>query len=294
MQEIRRGRSQRRKRNMSLYYGTVAFIVLVIFAILSVTVFFKIETVIIKGSSIYSAEEIVSASGIDGGENMIRKNMGKAEENITSELIYIETANISRKLPSSVEIEVTPCTETACLQYDEGWYIISEMGKILRTTESPPEGMAIFYGTDPAEDTHIGGKFASAEENKTDVIYELLKRSLAGGFAGKMTSFDVTSRVNISCMYEDRIDIELGAISDIDYKFRFAEEIILAKLPDNAEGRLRMLDNGAQFLSNADIEQIMEFRRISEETAQDTPSEPFETDDEQSQETTAATKLNFE
>lgn len=292
MQEVKRG--QRRKRNMSLYYSTVVLIALVIFAILSVTVFFKIETVIVKGSSIYSVDEIISASGIEGGENMIRKNMGKAERQITSELIYIETADIVRKLPSSVEIEITPCIETACMQYDDGWLIISRMGKILREAEYPPDGMVIFYGTEPAEDTHIGGVFASAEENKTEVIYELLEKSQSAGFASKMTSFDVTSRVNISCMYEDRINIEIGAISDIDYKFKFAEEIITTRLSEDAEGRLRMLENSAQYLSNADLEQIMEYRRINEEISENTITEPPETDDEPSQDTSSSTKLNFE
>ena len=292
MQEIKRGK--RRKRNMSLYYATVVFIALVIFAILSVTVFFKIETVIVTGSSIYSVQDIISASGIEGGENMIRKNMGKSEKMITDKLIYIETAKITRKLPSSVEIEVTPCVESACMQNEDGWFIISKKGKILREAESPPQGMIIFYGTEPAEDIGIGSVFASAEGNKTDVIYELLEREQAGGFAEKMTSFDVTNRVNISCMYEDRINIELGAISDLDYKFRFAEEIISTKLPDNAEGRLRMLENGAQFLSNSDLEQILEYRRVSEEMSSNTVNEPFETDEEQSEDTSASTKLNFE
>ena len=292
MQEIKRGK--RRKRNMSLYYATVLLIVMVIFAILSVTVFFKIETVIVKGSSIYSADEIVSVSGIESGENMIRKNMGKAAENVTTELVYIETAEISRKLPSSVEIKVTPCVETACLQSEDGWLIISRMGKVLREAESPPEGMTVFYGAEPAEDIQIGSTFASADENKTGVIFELLDREQSGGFASGMTSFDVTNRVNISCMYEDRIDIEIGAISDLDYKFKFAEEIITRNLPEDAEGRLRMLEKGAQFLSSSDLEQIMEFRRNSQEMAADTVSETSEPDPEQTQDTSASTKLNFE
>ena len=292
MQEIKRGK--RRKRNMSLYYATVALIVMVIFAILSVTVFFKVENVIVTGSSIYSVQEIVSVSGIEGGENMIRKNMGKAAERITEQLIYIETAKISRKLPSSVEIAVTPCVETACMQSEDGWLIISRSGKVLREAESPPDGMTVFYGAEPAEDVYPGAVFTSAEENKTDVIYELLEREQSGGFASKMTSFDVTNRVNISCMYEDRIDIEIGAISDLDYKFKFAEEIITGSLAEDAEGRLRMLEKGAQFLSNSDLEQIMEFRRKSEENAMETMFEPSESGTEQTQDTSASTKLNFE
>lgn len=282
-------KQRKRKRNMSLYYGTVLFIALIIFAILSVTVFFKIETAVVVGSSIYSAEEIIAASGLSGGDNMIRKNMGKASERITSELIYIDTAKIKRKLPSSVEITVTPCVETACMQNEDGYLIISASGKILRAAEQPPEEILIFYGANPAENMEIGAAFASEEENKTEVIYELLSQANAGGFISRITSFDVTDRVNISCLYDNRIEIELGVVSDIEYKFKLADEIISTRLSSDAEGRLRMLESGAQFISKTDLEQIRENRqKIMEMTV---PAENSETSPE---DVSASTKLNFE
>lgn len=286
---------RKRKSNMSLYYGTVLFIAAVIFAVLSLTVFFKVETVIVNGSSVYDAEDIIAASGIEGGDNMIRKNMGRAAEKITEQLIYIETAEIKRKLPSSVEITVTPCIETACFENEDGFLIVSRSGKILRHTEEPPAGMLVFYGTDPAEGMDAGLKFASEEENKTEVIYELLKKS-EDGFAANITSFDVTDRLNISCVYEDRIDIELGVVSDIDYKFRLAEVIISTKISPDAEGLLRMLEKGGQFLSKADLEQIEEIRRVNRENALNASTETSasETEVPENSDTTATTKLNFE
>ncbi|MDE6132966.1 MAG: FtsQ-type POTRA domain-containing protein [Oscillospiraceae bacterium] len=297
-QQVRR----RRKSNMSLYYGTILFIAAVIFAILSVTVFFNIETVAVKGSSQYTVEEIIAASGINGGDNMIRKNMGKAEEKITSELIYIETAEIKRKLPSTVEISVTPCTETACMQKDGGFFVVSGMGKILKLSEDVQEGLLIFYGANPAEDMDLGMTFASEDENKTEVIYDLLSRR-DSGFVSKITSFDVTDRLNISCVYDDRINIELGVISEIDYKFRLAEEIITTKISSDARGQLRMLENGGQFLSEADIEQIEELhkkqrenaeRREREEAEQSEATETSVTGTESESVSETVTKLNFE
>ena len=297
-QQVRR----RRKSNMSLYYGTILFIAAVIFAILSVTVFFNIETVAVKGSSQYTVEEIIAASGINGGDNMIRKNMGKAEEKITSELIYIETAEIKRKLPSTVEISVTPCTETACMQKDGGFFVVSGMGKILKLSEDVQEGLLIFYGANPAEDMDLGMTFASEDENKTEVIYDLLSRR-DSGFVSKITSFDVTDRLNISCVYDDRINIELGVISEIDYKFRLAEEIITTKISSDARGQLRMLENGGQFLSEADIEHIEELhkkqrenaeRREREEAEQSEATETSVTGTESESVSETVTKLNFE
>lgn len=286
---------------MSLYYGTVLFIAAVIFAILSVTVFFNIETAVVKGSSQYTAEEIIEASGIKGGDNMIRKSMGRAAEKITEELIYIETAEVKRKLPSSVEITVTPCVETACMQKDGGFFVVSETGKILKLTEEPLGSLIIFYGANPAEDMGLGMKFASEDENKTEVIYDLLSRSKSG-FVSKITSFDVTDRLNISCVYEDRINIELGVISEIDYKFRLAEEIIDTKISPDAKGQLRMLENGGQFLSEADLQQIEELHKKQRENAErqalESEQEVLETTSEtvsdNEDQTEVATKLNFE
>lgn len=290
---------QKRKRNMSLHYGAVLLIVLIIFSVLSVTVLFNIETAVISGSSIYTAEEIIAVSGIRGGDNMIRKNLGKAEKTITSELVYIEEAKITRKLPSSVEIVIVPCVETASLQDEGGFMIVSETGKILRLSEEPAEDTQVFYGANPAEELKVGDTFRSEDEAKTEVIYELMGLS-DNQFVSEITSFDVSDRLNISCVYDNRIDIILGVITDAEYKFRLANEIISTRISPGAEGRLNMLKNGGRFLSKADLEQNDEnFLRNSEaadKAATETSWEETDTGSpaETSEDTNTSTKLNFE
>lgn len=297
---MQNGKSQqKRKRNMSLHYGAVLLIVLIIFSVLSVTVLFNIETAVISGSSIYTAEEIIAVSGIRGGDNMIRKNLGKAEKTITSELVYIEEAKISRKLPSSVEIVIVPCVETASLQDEGGFMIVSETGKILRLSEEPAEDTQVFYGANPAEELKVGDTFRSEDEAKTEVIYELMGLS-DNQFVSEITSFDVSDRLNISCVYDNRIDIILGVITDAEYKFRLANEIISTRISPGAEGRLNMLKNGGRFLSKADLEQNDEnFLRNSEaadKAATETSLEETDTGSpaETSEDTNTSTKLNFE
>lgn len=290
---------QKRKRNMSLHYGAVLLIVLIIFSVLSLTVLFNIETAVVSGSSIYTAEEIIAVSGIRGGDNMIRKNLGKAEKTITSELVYIEEAKITRKLPSSVEIVIVPCVETASLQDEGGFMIVSETGKILRLSEEPAEDTQVFYGANPAEELKVGDTFRSEDEAKTEVIYELMGLS-DNQFVSEITSFDVSDRLNISCVYDNRIDIILGVITDAEYKFRLANEIISTRISPGAEGRLNMLKNGGRFLSKADLEQNDEnFLRNSEaadKAATETSWEETDTGSpaETSEDTNTSTKLNFE
>ncbi|MCM1023557.1 MAG: FtsQ-type POTRA domain-containing protein [Prevotella sp.] len=289
------GKPQKRKRNMSLHYGAVALIVMIIFTVLSLTVLFNIETAVVTGSSMYTAEEIVAVSGIEGGDNMIRKNLGKAEQDITSELVYIEEAHIRRKLPSSVEITVFPCTETASLQCEDGYMIISGTGKILRLSEEPAEDTQVFFGADPAEELKIGDTFRSEDEAKTDVVFKLTELA-ENKFVSEITSFDVSNRLNISCVYDNRIDIELGVITDAEYKFKLADKIISTRISPGAEGRLEMLENGGRFLSKADLEQIDEtFRRNSEKASETEPPETVsDTPEETPEDTNTSTKLNFE
>ncbi|MBQ5317995.1 MAG: FtsQ-type POTRA domain-containing protein [Oscillospiraceae bacterium] len=286
----------RRRGNMSLHYSLIAFIALVVFVILSLTVFFNIETADIIGSSVYSADEIIAASGIKGGDNMIRKNMSKSEQAITSQLIYIEEAQITRKLPSSVEILVVPCVETASLETEDGFLIVSETGKILRAQEEPAEDTVVFFGAEPAENMQIGMTFASVDEDKSEVIYELMKRA-GSGFASKITSFDVTDRLNINCIYEDRITIEIKSIADVDYKFKLAEEILQTKISPDTIGVLKMLDDGAQFLSNDDLEQIQQTYEMNMETSVAVETLPSDTEtpsENTSEESNSSPHVNFE
>ncbi|MDE6763018.1 MAG: FtsQ-type POTRA domain-containing protein [Oscillospiraceae bacterium] len=280
---------------MSLHYSAVVLIVLIIFSVLSVTVLFNIETAVVIGSSIYTAEEIIGVSGIRGGDNMVRKNLGKAENAITSELVYIEEAKITRKLPSSVEIVIVPCVETASLQDEGGFMIVSETGKILRLSEEPAEDTQVFYGVNPAEELKIGDTFKSEDEAKTEVIYELMALS-ENQFVSEITSFDVSDRLNISCVYDNRIDIMLGVITDAEYKFRLAKEIISTRISPGAEGRLKMLENGGQFLSKADLEQIEETFIRNSEAATETVTEETSAEPSAgtSEDTNTSTKLNFE
>ena len=175
MQNGRKGQNgqQKRKRNMSLHYSVIVLLVLIIFSVLSVTVFFNIDTAVVSGSSIYTADEIIRVSGIQGGDNMIRKNLGRAEKAITAE---------------------------------GGYMIISETGKILSLSEEPAEDTPVFYGVNPAEELKPGDTFKSEDETKTEVIYELIAL-LENRFVSKITSFDVNDRLNINCLYDNRIDI---------------------------------------------------------------------------------------
>ena len=101
-------RMRRRKRNMNLY----AFVVLAIVAAgvvsASLTFLFTVDNIVISGESeTYTYMEIINASGINAGDNLIRLNTKEAENRILDNMLYVETADITKDFPSTVKINVT-------------------------------------------------------------------------------------------------------------------------------------------------------------------------------------------
>lgn len=279
------------RSSKSGYFGAAALIAIIIFVILSTTVFFKITTVTVKGSSIYTAEEICAASGIKSGNNLIRTNMGKAAEKIENSLIYIETAELKRSFPSGVEITVKPCREAVSAEYEDGFCLLSESGKVLKTAEEPFPDTVVIYGartspikeeweeTDEISETSsavtsatekdeaaeeddgettpiptIGSHFECTKENRTEIFYRLVDVAKTA-FSGLANSFDMTDHHNISCVYDGRITVEFGAVTELDYKIKLASGILKDKIGKKTEGTLRMLSGGASFIDKAGIEQ---------------------------------------
>lgn len=298
------------RNSKSGYLGITALIAVIIFIILSTTVFFKITTVTVKGSSIYTAEEICAASGIKSGNNLIRTNMGKAAEKIENSLIYIEKAELKRSFPSGVEITVKPCREVISAEYEEGFCLLSESGKVLKTAEEPFPDTIIIYGartapvkeewaeTDTASETSsnvtsatekdeaaddddgettpiptVGSHFECTKENRTEIFYRLVDIA-ESSFSGMANCFDMTDHHNISCVYDGRITVEFGAVTELDYKIKLASSILKDKIGKKTEGTLRMLSGGASFIDKAGIEQneINYQNNLAAQTAEETES----------------------
>ncbi len=314
-------------RSKGGYIGIAAFAAVIIFLILSTTVFFKINTITVKGSSIYTAEEICTASGIKSGSNLIRTNMSKAAANIENTLIYIETAELKRSFPSGVVITVRPCREAISAEYEDGFCLLSEKGKVLKTSDAPFPDTVVIYGartkpvteeweeTEAVSDTGnvtsatekdeavvedngettpiptVGSHFECTKANRTEIFYRLVNVAKSS-FAGLANNFDMTDHHNISCVYDNRITVEFGAVTELDYKIKLASEILKDKIGKKTEGTLRMLSGGASFIDKAGIEQN-EITYENNLTAQNAP-ETEAAADENTPEQTSSDVVHFE
>lgn len=63
-----------------------------------------------------------------------------------SRMPYLETVRIKRKIPSTVNIEVTEAQAAGCIAYQNQYVIISGSGKVLELAQAPLEGVPVIKG----------------------------------------------------------------------------------------------------------------------------------------------------
>lgn len=226
-----------------------------IFLLLSTTVFFNVETIIVTGSSNYTADEIIKASGLKAGDNLVRTDTEECSEKIEQTLVYIEKADITRQFPNTMEITVEASVPAANFMSENGILLISEGGKVLDNIDDPKAGLLNFTGTDPYPGLLPGQMFRSTDEHKTTAIEKLMEY-FSRADHDYVTLVDVSDRSDIRYTYEGRILVKLGSINDIDYKMNFSREIIRDKIGERTEGELTIMSdaNIASFLDKASIE----------------------------------------
>ena len=88
-------RRRRRNRFRPLYGLLVAILVIGVGVSLSMTVFFNIEQIVVAGDANqpYQKNDVVKASGVHTGDNMMRLNRETVKENILSRLIFVDNGS---------------------------------------------------------------------------------------------------------------------------------------------------------------------------------------------------------
>lgn len=246
----------RRKKKNSNAMGIIVFIIAAaIFLLLSTTVFFNVEHITVEGASNYTAEEVIEASGIKAGDNLVRTSTDKCADLIESRLVYIENATVTRSFPNTMVINVEASVPAANFICDDYTLLISGGGKVLDKLQEQKAGLLNFVGTDPMPELIPGAQFQSADEHKDNAVKKLMEY-FSENDSEHITLVDVTDRSEISYIYDGRITVKIGSINDIDYKMSFSEEIIRTKIGEKTEGILTILSDstGASFLDKESLE----------------------------------------
>ncbi|HAN44344.1 MAG TPA: hypothetical protein DCP97_03035 [Ruminococcaceae bacterium] len=228
-------KKKKRRGNYTLHYILFVLFCLAAFAALSVTVLFNTENIYVDGIDKYTYEQIVAQAGIQMGDNLVRMNTKQISQKLLQSFPYIKTAEVNRVLPSTVKIKIVQAVPAAALETD-GKYAITDIdGKVLETGISyRPQGLYVLRGINLSGVS--AGQPLPDECREQFVMFGYLKAAIDASGFDKIDWIDVSNRLNMRMMYDNRLVIELGSEAQLDYKLTFVKSIIQNNLEANAEG----------------------------------------------------------
>lgn len=234
---------------------TVAAVVVAL--VLGLSVFFKVEHVVVHGADVYSAWTVQEASGIVEGDNLLTFSRARANGQIQAKLPYVEKSRIGIKLPNTVNIYIEESAVTYAIQTEDGiWWLMNSEGKLVEQINS----MESEKHTKVLGVTLTGpvlNEYAVATENvptETDAFGEIIPVSVTGNqrlqaalqilkaleandIVGDAASVDVSSLSAIELWYGTRYQVNLGDNNDMDRKIASMYDVIL-QLSNYQTGKL--------------------------------------------------------
>lgn len=286
-------RIQRNKRNLRkkiIFRSIVGIVFLAVGVILALSLFFNINKIVVSGDAVYSQEAVIKASGVSEGDNLIFLSKSKLNDKISSELTYIGSVTVKRRLPSTLELVIDKTD--ACLGIAmNGYYtLLDENGKVLEKDLETIGENIILANLGEIESADLGETVVLKDERVFAKLHDVLSECNRIGLKD-ISLMDLSDIYNIKVVYQGRITLELGETDseNLSSKLSLGKAAIEKQDEENNfyRGTINLTVDGKGYWS----EEVPTTEPVTEETPTEDSTESTE---ENSTEPTDETQKNDE
>ncbi|MDF2885208.1 MAG: cell division protein FtsQ [Clostridiaceae bacterium] len=205
--------------------------------------YFNITDFEVSGNRNITKNEIVKLSSIEKGNNIFYTNLSKARTNIGSNP-YIQSVEIKRKLPSTLNIEVVERDAYFYGNDPSGKYVIVDNEGVVLEIRKEINNMKLLK--------ILGFDFSKAKVSKTLPVDDSRKIKLLNTFTDLLKAdksgltlsiIDISNLLDIK-LYYGNICVMLGNSEDIQNKINKAVNIILVNKLKDSKGYIDVSYDG--------------------------------------------------
>ena len=202
----------------------------------AISIFFVIRSFLpvrdfeLSGVTQYEKSALVSASGIRKGDKMYSLDLDAAKEKILSELPYIQSVTIERKLSGTVIFRVEERRAVWFMQLSGDYYALDSTLTVIEETSKNDKflnGGATFLVL-PNLRTLMCGEVPQFGNGDVEVIktLELISAVQTDPLKSRITSLDVESRFNVYLVVDGIYDVYIGDMSNVTEKLLVVRKLI--------------------------------------------------------------------
>lgn len=229
-QEVEKKRETQKKNN-KIVVAVIKWTFLLIALLVSIVFFlmsplFNITAIEIIGNEKLAVETYISLSELTMGENIYRNRKIAIAKKIKQNP-YVETVQIRRKLPSTIEIRVKERKANYQLTYANSYAYLSKQGYLLEITEEKAN-VPVILGFQITEDKiKPGNRLETQDLTKLEIVLRIMESANANGIGQDITAIDVSNKLNYTLHLENKKKIVyLGEASNLSNRMLYLKAIL--------------------------------------------------------------------
>ncbi len=229
------------RRRFMLQMLTVVAVVLAVF--MGISVFFRVEKVMVVGANTLSADRIYEASGIAPGDSLLFFGESAAAGKILAAEPYVKLVTFDIKLPGTVTIIIEEIPVVYAVKAYEGkWWLMSSDGKLTEQIDLAQANQYTRIQGVEIIDPVVGQQAVAYEvprapgstepvtvlaSDRLEAALAITRQLEANQILGKVATMDVSDPYQLSLWYGSRFQVKLGDSSRLEYKLAAVKQAVV-------------------------------------------------------------------
>lgn len=212
------------RKNAKIILYVILFAV--IFALIINSPLFNVKNIEVEGNETVSDDKIISLSGLQLYNNIFRFNKLEIIENVKQNA-YIEDADISRKLPSTVIINVIERAPKYMLQFADSYVYINNQGYMLEISNEKLDIPILIGFTTDLSNIKAGNRINVEDLKKMDMVIKIYEAAKSNDLGHLVTKIDISDEKNYTIILESEgKKVYLGDCSDLNTRILYLKAIL--------------------------------------------------------------------
>lgn len=216
VQAVRRAQKRRRTHGFFKFLGLLT--VLTIGLVVGQQTLFRLETVYVVGNEEKTPQEVVMASGLVRGRNMITIE----EEDVAEALSQDHTIifkGMQKEYPNTIYLYIEERKTVAAMQWLGILYTLDREGVVMKesTSSTPPAGMPVVTGF-RVSNINVGQQLLVRSENQMEAYREIMEELELQMYQSQVAEINLADPSNIYLITVEGVTVRLGDASYMQAK----------------------------------------------------------------------------
>lgn len=188
--------------------------------------FFNVQNIVVTGNEKIAQETIISLSGIELEQNTFKISKSKVEQAIKTNA-YIDSVEITRKLPETIEIQVVERKPAYMLTLGNAYVYMNKQGYLLEISQEKLEVPIITGILTTEEQIQEGNRLCTEDLQKLSSVIQIMDSANNNDIGKLITKINISNKQDyVLELKSEKKNVHVGDTSNLSTKMLYVKEVL--------------------------------------------------------------------